>query len=301
MTASAALVWILLSGQIPVERLIDQGRLAEARLSLEQLRLVEPDARRVALLEAMILYREGTPDQALLRLVPQLDANDGLADSYKLAALCLVAVGKPREAGPYIQQAVRLMPDDAMAHYYLGLSQLDLRQSENAVESLRRSVRLNESYPDAHVMLGLALEESAHEDQAEASYRLGVELTEKLKLRRETSFVYLGRFLQARGRNEEALPFLSKATEANPRSAEAWLLMGKARLELGRLDSALAALQKAVELAPNDKRPRYQLMRAYQRLGRPDDARRERESYQRMTTQELSRWERSVLDAEHVK
>jgi tetratricopeptide (TPR) repeat protein len=289
----AILLTVLFAADVPVERLIDQGRLAEARAVLAQ--SPPADARRAALLEAMILYRESKPGEALAKLRPQLDAGDASADSYKLAALCLVATGEKREAGRYIRQAVARKADDAMAQYYLGLFLMDGRDFDGAAASLREAIRLNPAYPDSYTMLGLALEESGQEEAALEQYREGVARVERLGLPRPSAYIYPARFFQARGRNAEAFPLLDLALKADPRSAEAWLLKGKAHAELSEIPAAITALEKAAALAPNDKRPHFQLMRVYQRAGRNEDARRERDVYQRMTGAELGRWEESVL------
>lgn len=282
---------LLVIAQLSVERLIDQGRLEEARAALSSVE----DGRRLALLEAMILFRESKPAAALARLRPQLETGDAAPDSYKLAALCLVAMNRPREAGTYLQEAVRRKPEDAMAHYYLGMHRLQERQYADAAASLRQAVRLNPEYPDSYTMLGLALEESGDDEGALANYQVGAERTEKLGVPKESAYIYLARFYQGRNRNQEVLSAANKALAINPRNAEAWLLKGKALLETGDYDAAIRALDRGVELAPKDKRLRYQRMRAFQRSGRTEEARRERETYQKMTGEELDRWENSVL------
>ena len=81
--------------------------------------------------------------------------------------------------------------------------------------------------------------------RASPAYRKGVELNERLRLRRESPSLYLGRFLQTRHRDEEALPPLEAAVAVDGQSAESWLLLGKARSALGRHEAALAALTRA--------------------------------------------------------
>ena len=292
------LLALLLASDVSIERLIDEGRLAEAKAALTAIKSQPGDARRVALLEAMILYREAKPREALATLKPQLQTKDGLADSYKLAALCLIATGDKQRAGDYIREAVARKPDDAMAHYYLGLSLMDLRDFESAAASLREAIRLNPAYPDSYTMLGLALEESGQDEAALEQYREGVARGERLRVQRPSPYIYLARYYQSRGKNAKALPVLDRALEADLKSAEAWLLKGKAHSELADIPAAIAALERAASLVPNDKRPRFQLMRVYQRAGRNEDARREREAYQRMTGNELTRWEESVLKPE---
>lgn len=293
-----------LAGEEAIERLIDLGRLAEARARLSAL-TGEPD--RAALLESMILYREGKPAASLAGLAPILEnsrrsSSSGatvatFAAAHKLAALSLVALGRPAEAGPHIVEAVRLAPKDFMARYYLGLHQLDKRQPEQAAATFEEAVRLNPDYPDTHTMLGLAREQSGRDAEALASYRQAVELTARLRIKRESAYVYLGRYLHSRGAHDEAALHLEAAVSANPKSTEAWLLLGRTRSALARHTAALEALQRAAGLAPRDKRVRFQLMQAYQRGGRLDEARREKQIYEALSDSELGRWEEHVAGA----
>ena len=279
---------------VTIERLIDTGRLGAAREQLARLRVASPESPRVLLLDAMILYREDKPAEALAQLQRLLSALPQHANGHKLAALCLVALRRADEAGPHIAEAVRLAPDDFMARYYLGLHQIDRRQPERAAATFVEAITRNPDYPDSHTMFGFAMEQLGRDEEALPAYRKGVELNERLRLQRASPGLYLGRFLQTRHRDEEALPVLEAAVGANGQSAESWLLLGKARAALGRYEPAVAALDRAFELSPRDKRVRYALMQTYQRMGRTEDARRERAAYDRMASQELTRWEESL-------
>lgn len=281
-----------LPGEETIERLIDLGRVAEARTRLRSLP-GEPD--RALVLEAMILYREGRPAESLRLLQPLTAKPTAPSDAHKLAALSLVALGRQAEAGSYIVEAVRLAPNDFMARYYLGLHQLDKRQPEQAAITFAAAVPLNPDYPDVYTMLGLAQEQSGRDTEALASYRKGVELTERLRIKKDSAYVYAGRYLNSRNENDEAIRYLEAAVNVSPRSPEAWLLLGKTRSALGRNGGALQALHRAAELAPRDKRVRFQLMQTYQRMGRMDEARREREMYESMSGAELGRWEEKVI------
>ncbi len=298
MRIALAIVALVAAAQTPapvtIERLIDTGRLGEAREQLAPLRVPSPESPRVLLLDAMILYRENKPAEALAQLQRLLRALPQHANGHKLAALCLVALRRADEAGPHIAEAVRLAPDDFMARYYLGLHQIDRRQPERAAATFAEAITRNPDYPDSHTMFGFAMEQLGRDDEALPAYRRGVELNERLRLRRASPGLYLGRFLQTRHRDEEALPVLEAAVAVSGQSAESWLLLGKARAALGRHEDALAALTRALELSPRDKRVRYALMQTYQRMGRAEDARRERAAYDRMASQELTRWEESL-------
>ena len=297
MTVRLALLFaaLLLRGADSIERLIDLGRLDEARSRLRALPAEAPGGPgRAALLEAMILYRESKPAESLRQLDPLLASGSAPAAAHKLAALSLVALGRADEAGARIREAVRLNPDDFMAQYYLGLHQLDKRMPEQAAATFEAAIRLSPEYPDLYTMLGMAHEQLGRDDEALANYRKGVELTARFRIARESAYVYLGRYLHTRHQNQEAARQIERAVRINARSAEAWFLLGKTRSALALHEQAIEALRQAAQLAPNDKRIRFQLMQTYQRMGRSVEARREKEFYEKMAETESGRWEEKV-------
>jgi len=54
------------------------------------------------------------------------------------------------------------------------------------------------------------------------------------------------------GKFADAIPFLAKASAADPESAEALVYLGASCYQLKRYDEAIAAYEKYVELAPTD-------------------------------------------------
>jgi predicted Zn-dependent protease len=281
MTAWAAIALVWMAAEPSIERLIDQGRLAEARQGLERLRAESGESPRVALLDAMILFRDGRAAEALGAVKPSADNGTASADGYKLTALCLAALGRSRETEPYLRAAVRLKPSDAMAHYYLGLHLLGEHRYGEAAAALEQSILRNANYPDAHTMLGAAIEEAGRDDEALAHYRNGVEIASRVGLPRESPYVYLVRFLSARGRNAEAMAVAGAALKSLPKSAEMWRLAGQIHAAGQQFERAAEALSEAARLRPADRATRYQLMRVYLKLGRHEDAMREKEWLER--------------------
>ncbi len=103
------------------------------------------------------------------------------------------------------KQAIKINPDDAKAHYDLGLAYGESIKWKKAIKSYKQAVRINPDYAEAHLELGIAynitvkykkaikaFKESIRidPDYAEAHYYLGVayidlndeeELNEKLR------------------------------------------------------------------------------------------------------------------------
>jgi len=81
-------------------------------------------------------------------------------------AEAFMQVNNPAAAAQHLQKAVELQPDNAVAHYYLGIMLYALQQYEGAVQRFEKSLSLEE---DPHVMFNLALILLQHTDrEAEA-------------------------------------------------------------------------------------------------------------------------------------
>jgi tetratricopeptide (TPR) repeat protein len=97
----------------------------------------------------VLLYR-GSYKEALVEFKEAIAQDRGDSWSYAFAALALTSLGKPSEAMPYINAALRLDPRPPPVFLYiLGLTQLSLKQFENAASSLGKAVLLNpdDQYP----------------------------------------------------------------------------------------------------------------------------------------------------------
>jgi Flp pilus assembly protein TadD len=258
-----------------IEKLIDQGRLTEARAKLQEQLAKEGERPRLLLCEAMILYREQQYLDSIRKLERVLSLDDTDPDVYKLAGLNLVSLGREELAAPYFEKAVELAPGDFMARYYLGLHQLTSKQYAQAEMTAREVLKLNPKYVDAWLLLGVAQEQLGKEAEAIQTYRQASEITEQQPLKSEMPFLYLARLLVSLQKFEPSLPPLKRAVAINPKSPEALALLGRALSRLEQYAEALPILLEAVKLAPQEKTSHYLLMTIYQKLGKADEAQRE--------------------------
>jgi Flp pilus assembly protein TadD len=269
-----------------VEKLIDQGRLQEARVKLREQIAKEGERPRLLLFEAMILYRENRYQNSLQKLERVLRLNDADPDAFKLIGLNLVASGRDDLAGSYFEKAVELAPQDFMARYYLGLHQLTGKQFDLAVASAQITIKLNPKYLDGYLVLGVAQEQAGKENEAIQTYRQACEIVEQHQIKVETPFLYLARLLISLQQFEPSLAPLKKALAINPNLAEAHTLLGQTLSRFEQYEQALQSLQEAVRLAPNEKSPHYLLMGIYQKLGKTEEARREMQIFRALEEKE---------------
>lgn len=125
-----------------------------------------------------------------------------------------------------LRAIVQLAPNDAQAHYQLGLL-LAAHEPESALTYLAQAVELDETLSQAVILLQRSLRPTPETD--DSAYAL----------------LNAGQALASLGEWELAAEAFARAVAANPAYAEAWAFLGEARNQLGQdglpeLDTALA-------------------------------------------------------------
>ena len=176
---------------------------------------------------------------------PQAETNTssdvvGSAEVNRAEARTLMAKGRElyrndedTQALEMFQQAVKLDPELAEAHFRVGLTHDALGQEQEAVTAYRKAVEAYKKY--------LAVDEN--EKDAEAHYNLGQ--------------TYSGLHLYT-----EAVREYREATELKPDDAAIYYDLGLALMRLAQYDQAAAAFSKSLELDPQNYRAEDSLAEA---------------------------------------
>jgi tetratricopeptide (TPR) repeat protein len=108
------------------------------------------------------------------------------------------------------EEAVRIQPDDSIAHYSLGFSYLKNGRFDEAVTHFKESIRLDPDYTAAHVCLSNA-------------------------------YLEIGRY-------EDAMNASKEAIRTNVENVEAHLSLGHAYIKLERFEAAITSFENAKDL-----------------------------------------------------
>jgi len=258
-----------------IERLIEFGRLLEARASLKEQVAKSGETYKSFYIEALILFKENQFLESLKKLERSISLEKGDPAVHRLAGLNCVVLERNDAARSFLEAAAELAPNDPMAHYYLGRLYYTIQHFPQAVTELEWAVRLDASFVKGYDNLGLALEAIGNEEAAMEAYHKAIELNEQQKLRNEWPYLNLGKFLTTKNRYQESLQLLEKAAQANPKSAEACYALGKVLNKLGRNAEALEALKHSASNDPGYDEPHYLLSRIYRKLGNETQAQKE--------------------------
>ncbi len=190
----------------------------------------------------------------------------GSGFAWKLLGASLQMQGK--NALPAFLKTAELMPDDAEAHFNLGVAQKSLGQLDAAVASYRRALKLNPGYAEAHSNLGNALKDLGRLDDAVDSYRRALQL----KPGSADAYNNLGSALKDLGQLDGAVDSYRRAVAIKPDFVAAYYNLGNALKELGLLDDAVASYRKAAEIRPDLAEAHNNLGSALKSLGQLDAA-----------------------------
>jgi tetratricopeptide (TPR) repeat protein len=265
-----------------IGRLIDEGRLADARRQLQEVVTGRKDTYQVLFLKARILFAEKRHQESLNQLERSFALHRQDARVYLLAGMNWVILERLDLARPFFEEAVRLAPDDGMMQYHLGRYYYSAQRFPQAEQAFRAALRLIPDFVKGYDNLALALEAQTKTDEAEVSYRKAIELAERQKLKTEWPWLNLAKLLIEKGRHEESLALLESAQRMNSRSAEVFYVRGKALQKLGREAEAEAALRLSVKNDDKFPESHYLLGRIYLKQGRKAESQHEMEIFQKL-------------------
>jgi Flp pilus assembly protein TadD len=166
---------------------------------------------------------------------------------WKVLGAILGQTSRISEAVNANQKSVELAPQDAEAHYNLGITLQKLGRFDEAEASYTKAIAFKPDYALAHNNLGITLQELGRFDEAQASYTQAI----ALKPGFAEPHYNLGITLQELGRLDEAEASYTQAIAFKPDYALAHNNLGVTLKDLGRLAEAQASYTQAIALKPD--------------------------------------------------
>jgi tetratricopeptide (TPR) repeat protein len=175
----------------------------------------------------------------------------------------LLAAGRPAEALPQFDEALRLDPEDVGILDSRGAVLDELHRPADAIATYGRALELRPQFARAHNDLGVVLAEQGRVEEAIVHYRFVLEHQPG----NPAAHFNLGNALMQLGRPAEAIPEYAATLQAAPDYAEADCNLGRALMETGQGPAAIARYEAALRLQPDYPECYYNLGNARMRLG----------------------------------
>ncbi len=188
---------------------IDQGRYAEARMTLEEAVRINPGSPWAYHKLAWALFFQGDLDGAI-RVMTEANIAAESARGYIDLAFFLLQKKNPAQALVHAKRAVKLEPKSMLAHNRLGECHLGLGDHGAAIAAFKKANSLQENSA-SHVLIGRALMAQNKRAEAFKSFERAA------KIDPDAAWIVheaKARIERAEGRPEAAAGFLTRAIEA---------------------------------------------------------------------------------------
>jgi tetratricopeptide (TPR) repeat protein len=144
-------------------------------------------------------------------------------------------LGQYQNAIEAYEQAIKLMPDNAEAHYNLGSAYYNLDRYQDAIESYKQAIRIEPDDASAHCSLGSAYYNLGHHQNAVEAYQQAI----RIKLDYAEAHYGLGVAYHKLGRYQDAIESYKQAIKIKSDYANAHYNLGGTYLRVGDKGSAL--------------------------------------------------------------
>ncbi len=142
---------------------------------------------------------------------------------------------------------------------------------KEAIAEFREAIRIYPNYAEAHNYLGVVLSKQGQLDEAIACYKKSIECAPYFPL----PYNNLAVALRKKGDISGAIAYYKQAIELDPRSTLAPSNLGVLLYDIGRVEEALAEYRQAARLEPYEGVHHSDLGKCLQRMGQLDEAIRE--------------------------
>lgn len=201
------------------------------------------------------LNLESKTEDALSVLVEGLTLDPDFVSLHFALATSYEAQENVEKTLHHLQEAVRLEPSQAFAHYRLGLAQLRTNAQGEGIASLEQALALSEPGEEVHYLtlfnLGVHFGEQRRDVQRAEDYvrRSLAEHQEHMEAQR-----YLGVLLQRRQAFTEAVDAYQRALELAPDDGRTHFFLGFTYYELGNREGVEAQFERLTELGKESAR-----------------------------------------------
>ncbi len=217
--------------------------------------------------KALDYWKEGNyfdPDRALNYLNEAVRLDPKSADAHYNRGIAYDGLGKNQQAIKDYNQALQLDPKHTEVYYKRGIAFSKLGKHKEAKEDFSQVIRLDPKNPDAYYNRGIACDGLGKFHQAVKDYNQAVGLDPK----RTEAFYRRGIAFRKLGKYSEAKKDFNKVIRLDPKNADAYYNRGIACDGLGKYQQSIEDYSKAVRLNPKHTEAFYSRGIAYRKSGK---------------------------------
>jgi predicted Zn-dependent protease len=238
------------------QKLIQEGRMAEALRALDLLAAQKPEPAGVEKLRGTALYQENKLEDAAAAFERAAAQDPSDIEAAQMQGVTLFRMGRPADAIPLLersrtQKVASATGANVDGNYVLGLCYMDTRRYDDA----RRAFAAQYGFPpdgaEAYLLSARLLFRREYMPAAVAAAQKALALSPKMPLVHEL----LGEIALAQSRETDAIAEFEQERAINPLYGGLYDRLGDAYLRAGDYDKAQQALNRAVLLEPTSTGP----------------------------------------------
>jgi tetratricopeptide (TPR) repeat protein len=257
------------------------GRYEECRNNLERLVNSGRSSAEAFNLLGWCYHKLNNLKEAIAAMDLAIDREPDRDTNYRDLGLILMDHKRYVVALEAAKKAVEVAPNSYDACMFKGQVERRMNRLKDAVKTFQRAVELNPKASEAYLSLASAQSADGLTQEAATSFERGTERfpNEPLLFQEYGKMLLNMRKGSGDATESRAIALLKRAIVLNPSLTEPHYQLGNLALLHERPTEALHYLQKAAELDPKSSKIHFALRRTYSRLGRNEEAGKELELY----------------------
>jgi tetratricopeptide (TPR) repeat protein len=243
--------YFLTKDPVWLERTAESVRRAEIR---------NPDLAAVHRVAGLLQANDGRYEQAVAEYQRAIELEPNNSDSYRRLGKAYQANSQLDQALAALRRAVELEPGYFKPYQDLGAFYFERADYGEAAKQLKKEIELAPNEPEAHFALGTAYLDLGQYGDGETELRVALGLAET-----PDTLNNLGVVLMYQGRDNEAIPYFSRALSLSPDRSVWWMNMATAYRRVNRAADSERANRQGLDLAGKEMSldPRNSTVRAH--------------------------------------
>ena len=225
----------------------DQSWLDRATESAREAELRNPDLALVHRIAGKLNENAGRYEQAEAEYRRAIELEPNNSDAYRRLGQVQQHSNQLDEALASYRRAVEVEPEYYRNYQDLGTFYNQRATYEEASKQFQKMVELAPDEPNAHFALGVAYLNLGRYPEAESALRFAIRLGET-----PTALHTLGHVLMYEGRDQEAIPYITRALGRGPERYLWWMNLGIAYRRVGLEAESERANRRGLELAEKE-------------------------------------------------
>jgi tetratricopeptide (TPR) repeat protein len=226
------------------------------------------DGSETAFSKANSLYNAGRYSDAVKEYLQGLKSYPNDFNAYTSLGLSYINLRQPEAAIEVFKRAVSLRPKSALAHSNLSYGYLEAGRFDEALKAAQEAVELNPRYAIALNNLGYAHLRLGNYNESVNALKAAIEMDETYI----KAYSNLGQAYFLLGRHEEAAEILKQAVRINPNEWEPHSVLGRTYMILERYENAAELLGEAIRIDPTKPTDHFGRGAALAQIGRYEEA-----------------------------